>query len=455
MTHRVLIVGGGVSGLATAYFLGRLGVPSILFEKSARLGGLIKTDLIQGCRLEAGPDSFIASKPAVAELANELDDLGQQIIPSNDRERRVFIGRRGRLIPMPQGMVFMTPGAIGPALRSPLFSARSKLRFLTERFASPYDRQEDVSVGELVREHFGDEVLEYVAEPLLSGVYGGDAVHLSAESVLPRFVAYERKFGSLIKGVQTEHRANATSGGLFRSFKDGMQSLTDALAQAISQHAQVIHAKVLKVTRAASGWRAETPAGFFEAQEIVLACPAHQTAQLLKPAVPSVATELEAIPYSSAILVTLVFERATLGHPLDGFGFLIPRAERRTIAAATWINTKFPVRVPAGFAAIRAFLVGSEAVRLLDSSEAELTALVREDLTQWMGISRPPLFSTVYKWPNSMPQYVVGHNQRQERIREGLRSEIGLHLVGNAYAGVGIPDCVRVARDVAAIIKPR
>lgn len=452
MSERAIIVGGGVSGLATAYFLGRLGVPCILFEKSTRLGGLIKTDLIQGCQLETGPDSYLAAKPSVAELANELGELGRQIIPSNDKARKVFIGRRGRLIPMPSGMVFMTPGAMGPALRSPLFTMKSKLRFLVERSASPRQRTEDVSVGQLVGEHFGREVLEYVAEPLLSGVYGGDAARLSAESVLPRFLDYERRYGSLIKGVQEERRA-APEGGLFRSFAGGMQSLTDTLAAGISSHTRIVSAEVRNVSEAGNGWRAETSAGSFEAQDVILACPAHAAARLLRPAVPAAAQELAAIPYSSAILVTMVFDHAALGRSLNGFGFLIPRRERRTIAAATWINTKFPARIPPGLAAIRAFIVGDEAIRLLGNSEAELIELVRQDLIRWMSTSAEPLFTTVYKWPNSMPQYVVGHRKRQERITEALKARPRLHLVGNAYEGVGIPDCIRLAKNVAHAVK--
>ncbi|MBV8552072.1 MAG: protoporphyrinogen oxidase [Acidobacteriaceae bacterium] len=452
MAERALIVGGGVSGLSTAYFLGRLGISSVLFEKSDRLGGLIKTDVIEECQLEAGPDSYIAAKPVLTELARDLDGLDRQIIGSNDEARRIFIVRGGKLVPMPQGMVMMVPGAWGPAFRSDLFSVSTKLRFLAEVFSSPLTRDEDITVGRLVREHFGDEVLEYLAEPLLSGVYGGDAATLSARSVLARFVAYEQKCGSLIRGVREERRQTPRQGGLFRSFAGGMQSLTDALIRAIRQNTQVVHREIAGIERTTNGWRANAAGEWFESANLVLACPAHAAGRLLGDAAADVAAELAGIPYSSAILVTLVYDRATLGHPLNGFGFLVPCRERQTVAAATWISTKFPSRIPQRFAALRAFIVGNQALRLLDASDAALLDLVRADFRRLMGIHSIPRFSTLYRWPQSMPQYVVGHMQRQQRLAAALRNCTGLHLVGNAYDGVGVPDCVRLAKDTASSI---
>ncbi|MBV8069026.1 MAG: protoporphyrinogen oxidase [Acidobacteriaceae bacterium] len=456
MAARVIIIGAGVSGLSTAYFLGKLGIASLLLEKSERLGGLIKTDVVDGCQLEAGPDSYIASKPAVTELAQELGDLGREIIPSNDKARRVFIRKHGRMIPMPPGMVFMVPSELKPAFESPLFSVQSKLRFLTERFARPRRRNKDISVGQLVREHFGEEMLDYVAEPLLAGVYGGDATALSAASVLPRFVAYEEKYGSLIAGAREERRAQGShAGAMFQSFQGGMQSLTDALAAATRAHTEICHGEAIHVSQSEDAWQVETTIGSFASREVVLACPAHVASRLLRGAVPVVAGELAGIPYSSAILVTLVFERASISHSLNGFGFLVPRRERNTIAAATWINTKFPSRIADGRAAIRAFIVGEQATRLLPRENVELLSLVRRDLSQLMGVEAEPRFATAYKWPDSMPQYVVGHSERHQRLRAALEQHPGIHLVGNAYSGVGVPDCVRMAKDTSLVIRSR
>lgn len=448
---RVAIVGAGVSGLATAYYLGRRGISSTLIEKSNRLGGLIQTELLEGCRLEAGPDSYLATKPEVNELAVELGDLGQQIIPANEAARRVFIVRSGRLIALPQGMSMMVPGKRWPALRSDLFSFETKLRFLLEPFSPRRERLEDFSVGELVSEHFGRDVLEYVADPLLAGVYGGDAARLSAESVLPRFVEYERRYGSLIRGVRRDKSA-APKKGLFLSFGNGMQSLTDSLTQAVEGNATFVRGEATGVRRSQHKWEIEVGGNRLAAEHLVLACPAHACATLLERAAPELATELAAIPYSSAILVTLLYDAAQFRHPLDGFGFLVPVNERRTIAAATWVSRKFPSRIAPGLVGMRAFLVGEEALRLSAENDAQLVQLVQEDFHRLMGIETLPRCSLVHRWPDSMPQYVVGHKSRQQRISEALREIPGLYLVGNAYNGVGIPDCVRLARIAAQAI---
>lgn len=449
MSAEVIIVGGGISGLAAAYYLGRQGISSTIIEKAGRLGGLIQTDLMQGCCLEAGPDSFIASKPAIAELARDLGSLGGDVIESNDRVRRVFILRGGKLVPLPRGMVMMAPGRWGPVLSSHLLSTRTKLRLLAEPFSRPRLRPHDVSVGELVQDHFGNEVLDYVAEPLLSGVYGGSAGDLSAASVLPRFIGYEQKYGSLIRGVRADPARKRNNRALFLSFRNGMQQLTDALERAIQPHARVIQAEAAAVSRTNGAWRVEAAGHSAVASHLVLACPAHICAKLLRSAAPELATDLSAIPYSSAILVTFVFDRHELRHPLNGFGFLVPEKERRIVAAATWISTKFPSRVPASLVALRAFMVGREARQFMSESEENLLEVVKTEFRRIMSIEASPLFSTIHKLPDSMPQYLVNHLDRVERIRGRVAQLKNMHLVGNAYDGVGIPDCVRLAKDAA------
>jgi protoporphyrinogen/coproporphyrinogen III oxidase len=450
----VTIVGGGISGLSAAFFLLKAGIRPLIIEKTSRLGGLIHTDVIDGCELEAGPDSFIAAKPHVASLAAELG-IESEIIGSNDAARRIFIAKGGSLVPMPSGMVLMVPGDLDAAIASDFFSPATKERFQQELQFIPRARQTDISVRELILDHFGEENLEYLAEPLLSGVYGGDVAELSARSVLPRFLEYESKFGSLIRGVRQERAAPRQHGSLFVSFRGGMQSLTDTLQRSVLCGTEMRHAEVHKVEKTAHGWFLHLDGEHIQSENLVLACPAHVSARLLRNACPQLAAQLASIPYSSALLVTLVYERCQLGHPLDGFGFLVPRPERHGVAAATWIGTKFPLRVPGNRAALRAFIVGADAIEWGDREDADLIELVRNEFARLMGISASPLFSIIYRWPKSMPQYTVGHEARKTAIAELTEAEAGLIVCGNAYDGVGIPDCVRLAREVPAKILSR
>lgn len=392
--------------------------------------------------MEAGPDSYIATKPAVTQLAAQLG-LQDEIIGSNDSERRVYVVRDGRFVEMPKGMAMMVPGNLNSAMKSPLFSPRTKVGFLAEIFQPKRQREQDFSVQELVVSHFGNELLEYVTEPLLSGVYGGDSASLSAVSVLPRFVGYERDYGSLIRGVRRERGTGSQNSSLFLSFRAGMQTLTDSLTPE-----NAIHEEVLSIEPAWDGWRVLTPIGQLEATHVVLAVPAHAAARLLTKHAPDLSSELAGIPYSSAILVTLVYHQDDAAVP-QGFGFLVPRRERQTIAAATFVGTKWPSRLPQGMLALRAFIVDPEAPKLLATADEDLRQLVRTDFERLLNLHAEPLFSTIERWPDSMPQYVVGHDARRKRIAEAAECYRGLYLTGNAYDGVGVPDSVRLARETA------
>ncbi len=448
----VIIVGAGISGLATAYYLKQLGVRSTLIEKCAMPGGLIQTDVVEGCELEAGPDSFLASKPAALSLARELG-LESEIIGTNEKYRRTYVAKKGRLVPIPKGMVMMVPGNVKAALSSPLFGLNTKRKLLREVFLKPRERDGDVSVRDFVRDHFGQGMLTHLAEPLLSGVYGGEASVLSAGSVLPRFLAYEREFGSLIRGVRSEKKAAKGNKSLFLSFRGGMRTLIDSLVAQHGNSVRILRAEATDIGRENGSWKVSTSAGeVLEGQKLVLACPAHVSARLLHPFDSILSGQLAEIPYSSATLIRLLFDRSTFQHPLNGFGFLVPRRERKTIAAVTWINTKFPPRIAPDLIGIRAFIVDPEATREQDSPPSELIAKSVRDLRKFMSIHQRPIYSSVTSWPLSMPQYVVGHQRRIGEIESLVRNHDGLYLVSNYLRGIGIPDCIGQAEVTAKAI---
>ena len=445
----VLVLGGGISGLSAAYFLSQKGISSTLVEAQPRLGGLIKTDYIHDCQLEAGPDSYIASKPEVTQLAGELPGLENQTIGTNDAVRKIFLVKNGALVPLPSGMVMMVPGDMRASLTSPLFPDSTKKQILQERFFKPRDRQADVSIAEFVREHFGQTVLEYVAEPLLTGVYGGNVGRLSAQSVLPRFLVFEQQYGSLIRAVRAERKQAKPGGSMFLSFKGGMQTLVDALHPASDGAIDPVQGEVTEIARRRNGWRVTVGETHYEAKSLIVALPAHTAASVFSRSLPELSSELAAIPYASSITVTLVYSEQDVKHPLNGFGYLVPYAERKRVAACTWINRKFPQRIAPGWVALRAFIVDQDADQLLNENDNTLRDIVQEEFARILGLSTPSVFHTVYRWPLSMPQYVVGHAARYERIKKIVAKQEALYLIGNAYEGIGIPDCVRLARSAA------
>ncbi|MDQ6701482.1 MAG: protoporphyrinogen oxidase [Acidobacteriota bacterium] len=438
----IAIAGGGISGLSTAYYLSQASRPCTLFEAQPRLGGFLQTERIEGCVVETGADSFLASKPWAADLIRELG-LGDQLIGSNDSERKTYILKRGKLVRMPEGLQLIAPTRIGPILRTPLFSIPAKLRMAGEYFRWPVDRP-DRSVSEFVADHFGPEAVEYLAEPLLAGVYGGDCAELSARSVLPKFVEFEKKYGSVTTGVLLERKRVDQNAPIFQTLKGGLGDLIAALTKAIKGKVAIVNRRVEAIERQSGGYRVRAGCDWFAAERVVLACGARRSGEIIVSMDASIAALLRSIPYSSSNVIALGFRRSEVRHPLNGFGFLVPKRERRTIMACTWVGTKFAHRVPPDFALLRCFVGGRSA-----ASDDALIAAVLEDLARIMGIDAAPVFSRVFRWPDSMPQYTVGHGQRIAELESRLESWQGLHLTGNAYHGIGLPDCVREAKRVS------
>jgi oxygen-dependent protoporphyrinogen oxidase len=448
----VVIIGGGISGLSTAYYLAKRGVPSTIFESRPRLGGVIRTDYVEGCTIEAGPDSFISAKPAALELIRELG-LADQVIGSNDTSRKTFVWKGGRLVPLPDGLMMMVPTKIMPLVTTPLLGWGTKLRMGLELMQAPRTHQDDQSVADFIDEHYGREAVDYLAEPLLSGIYGGDPRQLSVTSVLPRFVSMAQQYGSLTRGVLAERakapKTNGTPAPLFRTLKNGLAQLIEALVAAVAGTANVQQGRALAVERGEDGFRIRVGSDWIKARHVVVACEAHSASGLLRGLDPRLAELLGSVAYSSSMTVAVGFDAKDLAQLPEGHGFLVPKKERRRLMACTWVGMKFPYRVPDGTVVARCFLGGMEDAVVLAESDETIIALVTQELAEIAGIGARPKFVRISRWPASMAQYTVGHPQRLAEIEARVAAIPGLRVAGNAYEGIGIPDCIRMGKRAA------
>jgi protoporphyrinogen/coproporphyrinogen III oxidase len=461
---RIAIVGGGISGLAAAFTLEeprRSGaVEYTVFESSPQLGGVLRTERIDDCIVEAGPDSFISEKPWAADLCRSIG-LGDQLIGSNDAGRKTYILVRGRLIAMPDGLMFLVPTKILPTGLSPLFSWSTKFRMARELFHPSGAAEADESVASFVERHYGSEMVDRLADPLLSGVYGGEAASLSVRAVLPRFAEMERTHGSLGRVMFAARKkipspADKPPVPLFTSLKKGMQQLVETIVPRLNPASLVTNTRVRSIQPEAIGWAVRVQPDpqnpgvrttHFDA--VILALPAIAAAQILSGCSPELSAELAAIGYSSSITVGLGYDRNVRQSLPPGFGFLVPRSEGKQLLAATFVHNKFPHRAPDDRALLRCFFAGSNAENIWQLSDKALIAIVRTELQQIVGLSAEPLFARVYKWKSAMAQYGVGHLERLERV-ERLRQILPrLALAGNGYRGIGIPDCVRSGQTAA------
>ena len=456
---RIAIIGGGISGLSAAFALEEqrragVAVDYVLFESSPRLGGVLVSERVDRCLVEAGPDSFLTEKPWAADLCRKVG-LGDQLIGSNDAQRKTYILVHGRLTVMPDGLMFMVPTRVLPTVFSPLFSLGTKLRMAGEWFHPPRQADRDETVADFVTRHYGPEMVDRLADPLLSGVYGGEACGLSVRAVLPRFAEMEAQHGSLGRAMLLARRKMAPAGGapprpLFTSLKDGMQQLVDALLARLATAALRPDTPVQSAQIQSGGWLISAGDGTDHFDGVILATPASAAAALLDIASPDLAAALRGVGYTSSVTLTLGYDRNVRAALPPGFGFLVPRSEGRRMLAATFVHNKFPHRAPQDRALIRCFLGGARDEAILLLSDQEIVATARRELREILGLEAEPQFARVYKWKGAMAQYGVGHLERLERI-ESLRRQVpGLALAGNGYRGIGVPDCVRSGADAAA-----
>jgi oxygen-dependent protoporphyrinogen oxidase len=446
---RTAIIGGGISGLTAAWQLSLLGgVEATVYEATAEIGGIVSTALHDGFVIERGPDGWVTEKPWASEFARELG-LGDELIVSNDAGRVTYILLDGQLTAMPQAMRMMVPTDLTALDASPLFSAEAKQAYAAELTRSEELKTTSPSVDEsiaaFVLRHFGPEVLRKIAAPLLTGVFGGDVSILSVRAVMPAFVAMERERGSLIAALQSRSRSTPPQ-PVFTSLRNGVGALIDRMIAAIPAHWIRRHTAVTGIARSGSKWLVQTASGTEQYDAVFLAVPSHIAAELLRPIDPHM-TALSTMEASSAVVAAFAFtEHFDLP---QGFGFLVPEGEASLLMAATFIDQKFPHRVPPGGRALRAFFGGASAARLAPLADEQIAQIALDELRKILGPLPPPAFSVVRRMPLSLPQYAVGHLDRMAELAGLVRNYPGLWLLGNPYHGVGLPDLIRTARQAA------
>jgi protoporphyrinogen/coproporphyrinogen III oxidase len=460
----VIVIGGGIAGLTAAYRLsssplaqsGKIQV--LLLEAGARLGGTINTYPLDDVLLELGPDSFITDKPYGLELCRDLG-IEDRLLGTDKANRRTFVARQGKLFPLPDGFVMMAPTELGPLMESELFSWPGKLRMLQDLFIAKSAPDQDESLTQFVTRRLGKEALERVVQPLVGGIYTGDPDKLSVKAALPRIAAMEQKHGSLIKGMlstrqksdrQTESGARY---GLFTTFDQGMSVLVRALQDKLPGDHVHTNSIVSRVIRHAgdSRWSVYiSDDRIIKADALVMAAPSHRCADMLAAEDPTLSGDLRKIEYSSSVVINLLYRRSDVHNPLKGFGFVVPRSERRTILACSYSSIKWPGRTPPDKLLLRVFVGGTLQPEDFFLSDEQIECLVWEDLRTYLGIKALPQVSISSRFPRAMPQYNIGHTKLIEGIEERVGKMDGLELAGNAYHGVGIPDCIASGNQAAA-----
>jgi protoporphyrinogen/coproporphyrinogen III oxidase len=473
--RHVAIVGGGIAGLATAFALqeqaARAEFPLSLsvIEAGASWGGKIATHRVGDLVIERGPDSFLSQKPAGLELCAKLG-LSDRIVNTNPSGKGAFVYSRGKLRELPEGLVLFVPSKLGPFLRSGLLSLPGILRMGADLVLPKQHVKGDESLAAFFRRRFGTEAFERLIEPLMAGIYAGDAEQMSLRATFPRFIELERKHGSLIRGMLASRRKAAFSGQaspaggpqrtMFVTLKDGMDELTRTLAGRVEKDGAGLQlGRRVTALRAPSVrskvWTYDLmleDGGVVTADVVVLAVPAYVAAPLLRPHSRPAAEKLEAIPYATTATASLAYAAKDLGPQVRGFGFVVPRAEQRDLIAATWTSLKWPHRAPPSQTLIRCYLGGVGRERSLALDDEALLRRVKEELRALAGVTAEPAYAEVSRWERGMPQYTIGHPSRLEALQVALNPYKGLYLTGAAYRGVGIPDCIKDGSDTAAHI---
>jgi oxygen-dependent protoporphyrinogen oxidase len=443
-TVDVAIVGGGIAGLSAAYELRQRGLSVVVLEAAARAGGVITTERTAGWVIDGGPDSMLVQKPAAVALCRELG-LGDRLI-STLTPRTAYVLRDGRLHPLAEGSFLGFPLRFSALARSSLFTLGGKLRLASEMFIPGNRGDEDESIGAFVRRRFGEEAVDYLAEPLLAGIHAGDVERLSMRALFPRLLEAERQSGSVLRAFRALH-ATPSPQGAFVSLPGGTGELIDTLLATMPGVVRT-DARVTELRRAGA-LIIESGIGRLEARAVILAVPGYVAGSLLRGFDSTLAAFCDAVPYASTATVALGYRRDQIAHPMQGTGFVVPRVEQSALLAGTWVTSKWPGRAPEGHVLLRGFLGGGRDPQRLDDTDEELIATARTELSDLLGITGEPVITRLFRWTRQSPQYEVGHLQRVAAIDDHLASLPGMFLTGSGFRAIGIPDCVADARATA------
>jgi protoporphyrinogen/coproporphyrinogen III oxidase len=440
---KVVVVGGGIAGLAAARRLESVfhDAELLLFESDGILGGKLQTEHVDGFVIEAAADSFLSRKERGVGLCEELG-LADELIGRRPEHHRTFVRRGDELHPLPEGLTGMIPASLDALEQSELLSPEGRARFAAEPGVPAVPGEEDVSLASFVSRRFGREAYEALVEPLMTGIYGGDGDQLSLQATFPQLRALELEHGSVLRGLSTPSPSDWPS---FVSLRDGIGELVTALRESLERTQVHVDRAVARVRAA---FEVELIDGeVVSADGVIVATPAYVTAALLADLDLGLASALAEIPYASSVVVTLAFSRADVV-PLDGYGYVVPRAEGGDVLACTWSSQKWDGRAPEGNVLLRVYAGRVGGRELMRDANDDLIALARDELA-FLGVTAEPVLTRIHRWPHGMPQYVLGHPGRLARIDQALAAHPGLAVAGAAYRGVGIPDCIRSGEDAA------
>jgi len=456
--RRVAVIGGGITGLAAAHRLTELdaSLEVTLFEAGDRLGGILQTERRDSYLVEHAADMFTTREPWALDLCKRIG-FDDQLIPTNDQNRRAFIVRRGQLYEVPEGFSLLSPIRVWPVLSTPLLSIAGKMRLAWEYFIPARKGDADESLTSFATRRLGRETFERIVQPLVSGIYTADPNKLSMAATMSQFVAMERNHGGLIRGakktvraVQAERSASGARYGNFLAPRDGMSSFIAAIAARLPAGCVRLNSPLERLAQTEEG-RWELTIDNQPATEtfdgVIIAIGAPKAAKLLASVNQALSNDLAAIPHAGAAIVVAAYRKDQFKHPLNGFGFVVPMVEKRRILAGSFASVKFSGRAPDDCILTRTFVGGACQPELVDLPDEEIETLVSEELNELLGLAGQPIFREIIRWRGAMPQYHVGHLDLVEKIESQTAELDNLELAGNAYRGVGIPFCVHSAEQ--------